>query len=29
MVDFLETQLGLIPKIGIENYIQMQSEPAE
>jgi bacterioferritin len=28
-VDFLETQLGLIPKIGIENYIQMQSEPAE
>jgi bacterioferritin len=28
-VDFLETQLGLIPKIGIENYIQMQSEAAE
>jgi bacterioferritin len=28
-VDFLETQLGLIPKIGIENYIQLQSEPAE
>jgi bacterioferritin len=28
-VDFLETQLGLIPKIGIENYIQMHSEPAE
>jgi bacterioferritin len=28
-VDFLETQLGLIPRIGIENYIQMQSEPAE
>ncbi|HYM73269.1 MAG TPA: bacterioferritin [Stellaceae bacterium] len=27
-VDFLETQLGLIPKVGIENYIQMQSEPA-
>ena len=25
-VDFLETQLGLIPKIGIENYIQLQSE---
>src|SRR6185437_1101093 len=22
-VDFLETQLGLIPKVGIENYIQM------
>ena len=28
-VDFLETQLGLIPRIGIENYIQMNSEPAE
>jgi len=28
-VDFLETQLTLIPKIGIENYIQLQSEPAE
>ena len=28
-VDFLETQLQLIPKIGIENYIQLQSEPAE
>ena len=28
-VDFLETQLGLIQKIGIENYIQLQSEPAE
>jgi bacterioferritin len=28
-VDFLETQLGLIQKIGIENYIQMQSEGAE
>jgi bacterioferritin len=28
-VDFLETQLGLIPKIGIENYIQLQSEHAE
>jgi bacterioferritin len=28
-VDFLETQLGLIPKIGIQNYIQLQSEPAE
>jgi bacterioferritin len=27
-VDFLETQLGLIEKIGIENYIQLQSEPA-
>jgi bacterioferritin len=28
-VDFLETQLGLIPRVGIENYIQLQSEPAE
>jgi bacterioferritin len=28
-VDFLETQLGLIPKIGLENYIQLQSEAAE
>ena len=28
-VDFLETQLGLIPKIGIENYIQLNSQPAE
>jgi bacterioferritin len=28
-VDFLETQLGLIPKISIENYIQLQSEAAE
>jgi bacterioferritin len=28
-VDFLETQLGLIQKVGIENYIQLQSEAAE
>jgi bacterioferritin len=28
-VDFLETQLGLIVKLGIENYIQLQSGPAE
>ena len=28
-VDFLETQLALIPRIGIENYIQLQSEAAE
>ena len=27
-VDFLETQLGLVGKIGIENYIQLQSAPA-
>lgn len=26
-VDFLETQLELIAKIGCENYIQLQSEP--
>ena len=28
-VDFLETQLGLIDKIGIENYIQLQSGHAD
>ena len=28
-VDFIETQLDLIGKIGIENYIQLQSGPAE
>ena len=28
-VDFIETQLDLIPKIGLENYIQLQSEQAE
>jgi bacterioferritin len=28
-IDFLETQIGLIAKIGIENYIQLQSGPAE
>ncbi len=27
-VDFLETQLGLIQKLGSENYIQLQSAPA-
>jgi bacterioferritin len=27
-VDFLETQLELIPKIGLENYIQLQSSRA-
>jgi bacterioferritin len=28
-IDFLETQTGLIAKIGIENYIQLQSGAAE
>ena len=28
-VDFIETQLDLIGKIGIENYTQLQSAPAE
>jgi bacterioferritin len=28
-VDFIETQLDLIPKIGIENYIQLQSGAAD
>ncbi len=28
-VDFLETQLGLIDKVGIQNYVQLQSEAAE
>src|SRR5579883_2938906 len=28
-VDFIETQLGLIDKIGLQNYIQLQSGPAE
>ncbi len=28
-IDFLETQAGLIAKIGIENYIQLQSGAAE
>ena len=28
-VDFIETQLDLIPKVGIENYIQLQSGSAE
>jgi bacterioferritin len=28
-VDFIETQLTLIDKIGIENYTQLQSEPAK
>jgi bacterioferritin len=28
-VDFIETQLGLISKIGVENYIQLQSGHAD
>ncbi len=28
-IDFLETQLGLIATIGIENYVQLQSAAAE
>ena len=28
-VDFIETQLELIEKIGVENYIQLQSQPAD
>jgi bacterioferritin len=28
-VDFIETQLGLIDKIGLENYIQLQSGSAD
>jgi bacterioferritin len=27
-VDFIETQLALIPKMGVENYIQLQSDSA-
>src|SRR4051794_6387565 len=28
-VDFIETQLALIDRTGLENYIQLQSSPAE
>ncbi len=28
-VDFLETQLGMIEQMGLQNYLQLQSEPAE
>jgi len=28
-VDFIETQVELINRVGIENYIQLQSGPAE
>ena len=28
-VDFIETQLDLIAKIGVQNYIQLQSGPTD
>jgi bacterioferritin len=28
-VDFIETQLGLIEQMGLQNYVQLQSKPAE
>jgi bacterioferritin len=28
-IDFIETQLGLIPRVGLENYIQLQSDSAK
>ena len=28
-VDFIETQFELIDRVGLENYIQLQSSPAE
>jgi bacterioferritin len=28
-VDFLETQFEMIERMGLENYVQLQSKPAE
>ena len=28
-IDFLETQLSMIERMGLQNYIQLQSKPAE
>ncbi len=28
-VDFLETQFDMIERMGLQNYIQLQSKPAE
>ena len=28
-IDFIETQLGLIEKVGLENYLQRQIETGE